>query len=90
MENKVMASVSRSIRAGIGVIMSHLKVEGRSRGVNWRGYLRVEVFSEGFLVCRREPRTVLNEEMGTSYKRQIVGLNEELRRTIFPQIEVKR
>jgi hypothetical protein len=86
MEDKVMGSVSWSIRAGIGVIMSHLKVEGRSRGVNWRAYLRIKVFSEGFLVCRRESRTVLNEKMGTSYKRQTVGLNEELRRTMFPQI----
>jgi hypothetical protein len=35
-------------------------------------------------------RTVLNEEMGTSYRRQTVPLNEELHRTTYPQIEVKR
>jgi hypothetical protein len=79
-----MGSAPWSICAGIGVFMIHLKAEGRSKGVNRRGYLRLQVFSEEFLVCRVELRAVLNEEMGASYRYQTVQLNKELHRTTIP------
>lgn len=44
MEDKVMGSAPWSICAGIGVFMRHLKAEGRCKGVNRRGYLRLQAF----------------------------------------------
>jgi hypothetical protein len=44
MNGKVMGSAPWGICAGVGVMMSHLKAQGRSEGVNRRGYLRLEVF----------------------------------------------
>jgi hypothetical protein len=52
LEDKVMDSALWSICADIGVIMSHFKAEGRSKGVNGRGYLGFKIFSEEFLGCR--------------------------------------